>query len=262
MKFCSLSSGSSGNSLYIETDKSKFLIDAGLSGVRIQKLLTSIGVKAEDLDFIMVTHEHTDHSKGVGVLSRRFNLPVVANYDTWLAMDKTIGKIKDENIIVFKSDNDIELRDVDIHPMSIYHDSVSAVGYIIESGGKKLSVLTDTGFVSEKMKEKIKGSDLYFLEANHDLHMLETGPYPELLKKRVRGLKGHLSNIDCGNVLGEMLRGMGERVFLSHLSEENNTPEKALNTVVDYLRSMGMDTSSDAIIKVADRYKPSMLIEL
>lgn len=262
MKFCSLASGSSGNSLYVETEKSKFLIDAGLSGVAIQKLLQSIGVKAQDLDFIMVTHEHSDHSKGVGVLSRRFNLPILANYQTWLAMDKTIGKIKEENIYVFKSDSDLEVRDLDIHPMSIYHDSVEAVGYVIESNNKKLTVLTDTGFVSEEMKDKIKGSDLYYLEANHDPKMLEIGPYPPILKKRVRGLKGHLSNIDCGKILGEMLTGMGESVLLSHLSEENNTPELAYSTVIDYLSSLGLDTKTDAVIEVAGRYKPSKLIEL
>ncbi|MDO5717812.1 MAG: MBL fold metallo-hydrolase [Tissierellia bacterium] len=262
MKFCSLSSGSSGNSIYIETKKSRFLIDSGLSGKRVGKLLSEIDVSASELDFILVTHEHSDHVQGVGVLSRRYDLPIIANERTWLAMDQKIGKIDQKNIVVFKSDTDIELRDVDIHPMRIYHDSVEAVGYVIESSKKKLSVLTDTGFVSEEMISKMMGSDLFFIESNHDPNMLQNGSYSEYLKKRVRGIRGHLSNYECSKILGELLTGMGEKVFLGHLSNENNLPILAYKTVSDYLTGIGMDIKKDLILEVAARYGRSSFVEL
>lgn len=262
MKFCSLSSGSSGNCIYVETQRSKFLIDAGFSGKQVEKLLTSIGVEAKDLDFLMVTHEHGDHIKGVGVLSRRYDLPIYANYGTWMAMGNKLGKIKEQNIQVFRSDHPLEVRDVDILPISIYHDSAEAVGYVIESQGSKISVLTDTGFVSEQMMEHLRGSDVYLLEANHDLKMLEEGPYPPELKKRIRSLTGHLSNLDCGRVLGDLVRGEGEHVLLAHLSEENNLPGLAHQTVCDYLTGLGLDTSKDILLEVAGRYLPGEIIIL
>ncbi len=262
MKLCSLSSGSSGNAIYIETEKSKFLIDAGFSGVQIETLLKAIGVQAKELDFLLVTHEHSDHIKGVGVLSRRYDLPIYANYGTWMAMTGKLGKIKEKNIQVFKTDREFSIRDVDILPIGIYHDSAEAVGYIVENAGEKLSVTTDTGFVSESMIDTMRGSGLVLLESNHDPRMLEEGPYPPELKKRIRGLNGHLSNLDSARVLGELLSGSGERVLLGHLSEENNLPALAFETVVHYLTELGLDTGRDICIEVAARYEPGELITI
>lgn len=262
MKFCSLSSGSSGNCIYVESEKHKFLVDAGFSGKQIQNLLEQIGVRASDLDFILVTHEHIDHAQGVGVLSRRFDLPIFANAPTWQAMAGKIGQIKDKNIKVFKSNHDFEIGDLGIFPMKVYHDSQEAVGYVIESSKKKLTLMTDTGFVSEEMMHKISGSNLYYIEANHDPDMLVNGPYPEALKKRIASIGGHLSNITCANVLGEVLTGIQEQVFLGHLSQENNLPSLAEKTVSEELKSLGYDLEKDIRIRVAERHKPGDLVIL
>lgn len=261
MKFCSLLSGSSGNSLYVETEKSKFLIDAGASGKRIQSSLESIGVDPKELDFILVTHEHSDHAQGVGVLSRRFDIPFFSNYPTYLAMEHKLGKIKDENVCLFRSDVGFTYRDVDIMPVRTYHDSAEAVSFVLEGDGKKLSVITDTGIVDERIMEQVKDSDLYYIESNHCPQMLTYGPYPEYLKERIRSREGHLSNQQACHILDQVLRARGERVFLGHLSQENNLPSLALETSVNFLKEKGME-EDDAIIEVAGRNTVSSFIEL
>lgn len=262
MKFCSLSSGSSGNCLYVETNKAKFIIDQGFSGKTCQELLRKIGVEAGELDFILVTHEHGDHVKGLGVLSRRFNLPIYTNEKTFLAMEKKIGSIKDENLKIFKTNREFEVLGTEILPMKIFHDAKDPVGYIIKDGNKKLSVMTDTGFISDEMIEKIKDSDLYFIEANHDLDMLERGPYPYELKKRVKSILGHTSNDDCALALSKALRGHGEKIFLGHLSIENNRPSLAQRTVASYLASLGLDMGGDVKLAVAPRLAPTGMVTL
>ncbi len=261
-KFCSLSSGSSGNSEYIETDNSKILIDAGFSGKAIENLLDSINVNPRELDAIFVTHEHADHIKGIGVLSRRYNLPVIANTETWYAMDKKIGKISDKNIYVFQNNRHINFKDLDILPINTSHDSANSCGYVISKGNRKLSIVTDTGIVDDSICEEIKDSDLFFIEANHDIDMLKFGPYPRALKDRILSDYGHLSNDACANLLGDILRGDHEIIQLAHLSRENNTPIKAYETVRNYLWSLGLDVGEQITLEVAERYTPSNLIDL
>ncbi|HHX70666.1 MAG: MBL fold metallo-hydrolase [Miniphocaeibacter sp.] len=253
IKFCSLSSGSSGNAMYVETEKTRLLIDAGFSGKQLEKLLMNANVLPDSIDAILITHEHTDHIKGAGVLSRRYNIPILANEKTWLAMLKKVGKIKEENLIVFKNDIDFSLRDIDIHPFSTYHDSANSCGYIINKDNKKITILTDTGIVNERMKNLIAGSDIYLIEANHDVEMLKNGSYPYSLKQRIASVKGHLSNEDCAFTLGEILTGNQEKVVLAHLSEENNTEELAFSTVDKYLQSLGLDTKRDINLTLANR---------
>lgn len=262
LNFCSLSSGSSGNVMLVETDRSKLLIDAGFSGKQIEKLLMDAEVLPDSIDAILITHEHIDHIKGAGVLSRRYNIPILANEQTWLAMLKKIGKIKDENIIVFKNDIDFTLRDLNIQPFSTFHDSANSCGYIIHKDKKKISVLTDTGIINNRMKKAITGSDLFLIEANHDIEMLKNGNYPYSLKKRILSVNGHLSNEDCALTLGEILTGKQEKVFLAHLSEENNTEELAFNTVNNYLTALGIDTKRDISLKLANRFNISEKIIL
>lgn len=261
-KFCSLSSGSSGNVMLVETEKSKLLVDAGFSGKQIEKLLMDADVLPESIDAILITHEHTDHIKGAGVLSRRYNIPILANEKTWIAMLKKVGKIKEDNIIVFKNDIDFTLRDLDIHPFSTYHDSANSCGYVINKNNKKISILTDTGIINNRMKKIISGSDVYLIEANHDIEMLKNGSYSYSLKQRILSVKGHLSNNDCALTLGEILTGNQENVFLAHLSEENNTEELAFNTVNNYLKSLGMYTQRDISLKLANRFNISNKIIL
>lgn len=262
LNFCSLASGSAGNCLFVETERTRILVDAGYSGKQIEHLLRTIHVDASTLDYIFVTHEHIDHVKGVGVLARRYRIPVVANYPTWEGMKKGIGPLPSDLQLVFETGTDFTLRDLDVHALKIFHDSREPTGFVIHHGGKKLSIVTDTGYVSEEMKEKIKGSDLLFLEANHDIVMLEKGPYPLHLKQRIRGTKGHLSNDDAGHTLPAVLKGEGETVFLGHLSQENNVPLLAMDTVSRIITEYGLDPQKDIRLSPAARYEPSELVRL
>ncbi len=252
-KFCSLSSGSSGNCQYIETKNSRIIIDAGLSGIAIEKLMSSKGVNPNSIDAIFVTHEHIDHSKGVGILSRRYNIPIYANADTWKAMETTIGKIKEENIKVFTTEQDFELRDLTIYPVGIFHDAADPVGYIVYYKNKKISVVTDTGWVNNNIIDSIRNSDLYLIESNHDIKMLKEGSYPWALKQRILSTRGHLSNDDCGRVLDNVLTGRGEIVLLGHLSQDNNIPELAFETARRGIEKLGIDIHKDIVLGLTHR---------
>lgn len=245
VKVCSLSSGSSGNCQYIESGETRILIDAGFSGKRIQELLDQIQVDPATLDGIFVTHEHIDHSKGVGVLSRRFDIPVYANENTWKGMETIVKSVKDHNTKVFHTNKNIELKDFLIHPFDLSHDASEPVGYLIFNNTKKLSFVTDTGLVMEGIKKKISNSHLYFMESNHDVRMLMEGSYPYHLKKRILSTKGHLSNDDAAEVLGDVLKGENEIVLLAHLSQDNNRPDLAYKTVREGLMCQGFDVDND-----------------
>lgn len=258
-KFCSLSSGSSGNCQYIETDNIRLLIDAGFSGKRIEGLLDSIDVCPRSLNGILVTHEHIDHIKGVGVLSRRYNLPIYANANTWTAMGDLIGKISLENTKLIDTGQYLSIGDVDILPIEISHDALEPVGFIIKKDNKKISLITDTGWISQELMDSIKDSDLYFVESNHDIQMLKEGPYPWYLKQRILSARGHMSNQDIGKVLSNILKGNGEKILLAHLSEENNIPELALKTVGDILISKGINIGKDISLELSYRDKTSLL---
>lgn len=262
MKFTSLSSGSSGNSLLIETDKTRILIDAGFTGKRLETLIKEAGVLPDTIDAILVTHEHNDHIKGAGIMSRRFNIPIIANEETWIAMIKKIGPIKDNNILVFKNDYDFTIKDLDIHPFSTFHDAANSCGFAVNYKKNKISIMTDTGTVNERMKKQLLGSDVIFIESNHDPIMLMNGPYSPALKRRVASTKGHLSNLDCAYTLEEILSGNGEKVILAHLSGENNTADIAIDTVSNHLMDLGLDLKRDISLNVADRNAVSNRIEL
>lgn len=262
IKFCSLSSGSSGNCQYIETKNTKIIIDAGFSGKTIEGLLSSIEVDPSSLDGIFVTHEHIDHIKGVGVLSRRFDIPIYANADTWVGMEKTIGKIKEENIKIFTTEKYFELKDISVYPLSIFHDALDPVGYIIYYKNKKISVVTDTGWVNDTMIDKIKDSHLYLMESNHDIKMLKEGSYPWPLKQRILSTRGHLSNDDCGRILGNILTGTGEIVLLGHLSQDNNLPDLALDTVKKSIENQGLNIGVDIMLGVSHRDRATEMFDL
>ena len=262
IKFCSLSSGSSGNCQYIETDNLKILVDGGFSGKKIEVLLSSIGVCANELDGIFVTHEHIDHVRGVGVLSRRYDLPIYANGNTWTGMEKTIGKISSKNTKVFISEKDLDIKDITVHPIKIFHDAMEPVGYVVYYKNKKISIVTDTGWVSDTMKDKIKDSDIYLMESNHDINMLREGAYPWSLKQRVLSTRGHLSNDDAGRVLGEVISGKGEIVLLGHLSGENNLPDLAHRTVKSSMTKLGLDVEKDLTLDLTYRDRVTKVYSL
>jgi len=262
MKFCSLSSGSSGNCQYIETDRMKVLIDGGLSGKRIENLLSSIDVSLKDIDCILVTHEHIDHVKGIGVISRRYDIPIFANEKTWTAMSKLIGPVENKNIRVIESDKSFQLMDLGIHPFRICHDAADPIGFCFYYKNFKISIMTDTGWVNDNMKNAIKGSNLYLIESNHDIKMLKEGRYPWHLKNRILGTRGHLSNLDAGKILSEILKGNGETVLLGHLSKENNIPSLAHKTVSEYIEERGLNVDKDITLDLTYRDKATRVYVL
>lgn len=262
MKFSSLASSSSGNCQYIETNNVRILVDAGLSGKRIENALLSIDVEPSSIDYILVTHEHSDHIKGVGIMSRRYNIPVYANNKTWDYMLKSIGKMKEENIRTFETGKDFELKDLGIMPFKTFHDSNESVGYSFYYKNKKLSILTDTGKTDDEIIKQISGSDLLMIESNHDIEMLKLGSYPWYLKKRILGDYGHLSNELAGNLITDVVKGNNETVLLAHLSKENNFPELAYQTVLNILVEKGLDVNKDLNLDLTFRDKPTKLYSL
>lgn len=256
LKFCSLASGSSGNCQYIESENTRLLVDAGLSGKRIQNALNYIDVEPGTIQGILVTHEHIDHIKGVGILSRRFDIPIYANINTWKAMEHKLGKIADANRIVIKTEESFMINDISVTAFGTYHDAEEPVGYVFEKSGRKISLLTDTGTVCSRIRDRIQGSHLMLLESNHDLDMLINGPYPWHLKNRVKGDLGHLSNVTCGELISAVHQE--ECIYLlAHLSKENNTPETALRTVKNIVVEQGINLEEEAFIEMTYRDMPS-----
>ena len=257
MRLCSIASGSSGNCIYVGSDATNLLIDTGISGKKVEFGLNSLDLTTKDLNGIFVTHEHSDHIKGVGVFSRRYRLPVFANEKTWHAMAHRLGKIAPRHQQVFRNEEVFVFQDLEVLPFSTYHDAADPVGYRFVSEGQQVSILTDTGQLDARMVDAIRGSDVYYLEANHDPILLQEGPYPQVLKQRIRSAYGHLSNQQAAEVLCEVLEGRGEAVLLAHLSEENNTPQLCRSTIVGLLAQEGLDVQRDQRILVCSRFSPS-----
>jgi phosphoribosyl 1,2-cyclic phosphodiesterase len=230
-----LASGSTGNITYVESDRMKILVDCGFSGKKAEQLLQKIGRRPEDLNAILVTHEHDDHIKGVGVLARRYELDVYANEKTWQAMEKKLGNIKLEQKHHFDMDKTLTLGDIDVSSFGVSHDAIDPQFYTFQKDTKRFVMLTDTGYVSDRMRGYVKNADAYLFESNHDLGMLRMGRYPWSLKQRILGDKGHLSNEDGALALAEVVGDRTKRVYLGHLSKENNLKEIAHSTAEEIL---------------------------
>ena len=229
LAICILASGSRGNAVYISGGSTSILIDAGLSGIEIERRLKSKELCPEDLDAIIVSHEHTDHIQGVGVLSRRFNLPVYISSKTEKAAVSQLGNIR--VIKNFKCGSTFMIKDLSIHPFSISHDAEDPSGFTVNQNGTKIGLATDLGIATSMVKEHLKGCSLLILEANHDEDMLLNGPYPWPVKQRIKSRTGHLSNEASKNLLKEVQHDRLKYVILAHLSKTNNTPQKALSEV-------------------------------
>ena len=262
MKFCSLFSGSSGNCIFVGTDQVKILIDAGVSGSKIAGALQEIGEDPEDLSAIFVTHEHSDHVAGAGIVSRKYNVPIYATDKTWQAMARSLGKILPENKKVLEAGSHMMLGDMEIKNFSIPHDAADPVAYSFQAEGKRVSVATDMGCVTQEVRDNITGSDLILLESNHDVDMLQNGSYPYPLKQRILGDKGHLSNIVAADFLTDLALGGTSIFFLGHLSQENNTPECAYETAYHMLLERELKVGRDLDMWVADRYHYSRVVNL
>lgn len=237
MKLIPLFSGSSGNSSLVVAGNTKLLIDAGMTGKAIAAALNELGLPPNELSALLVTHDHIDHTKGVGVMSRKYGIPVYANSGTWSAMKPIIGDIPLRNVRYFNTREDFYIGDVNITPFPTPHDAKESVGFTIVHSGRKLLYMTDIGSVREEMFEHAKSTHLAFIEANHDVNMLRHGPYPYPLKQRILSDRGHLSNENCGKLLVR-LHSLGvNAAILAHLSSENNTPDMAFSTVVSILEA-------------------------
>ncbi|MFZ5968299.1 MAG: MBL fold metallo-hydrolase [Bacillota bacterium] len=251
IRFCSLASGSSGNCQYIGNEEMGLLVDVGLSGKRVIQCMESIGERMEKLNGILITHEHSDHIRGIGILSRKFNIPIYANTNTWEEMKGKIGGIREENIRTFNTGEEFSIGSIRIRPYGIPHDAKEPVAFSFFCDGVKVSIATDLGYVSDEIKEEIRDADLLMLESNHDVEMLKMGKYPWYLKKRILGERGHLSNDTAGEVIADMMEdnSMTTNILLGHLSKENNFPELAYETVKSVLQSrkiqVGLDLNLD-----------------
>ena len=263
MVFCSLYSGSSGNSMFITSDRAKILIDAGLPGKKIDEALKAIDEETKNIDGIFITHEHSDHIKGVGVISRKYDIPIYANADTWSAMEGSLGKIKEHNIKVIDKRSVTEIGDLNIKAFNIPHDASGPMGYTVSDGKKNISVATDFGTFTREIYDNVKDSEVILLESNHDVNMLKFGPYPYQLKRRILSEIGHLSNDDCGNAIVELVKcGNNKKIILGHLSNTNNQPDLAYGTVLDVLNDNGIKNNEDIILTMANRHNPSSYIKI
>ncbi len=229
LSVCVLASGSRGNATYVSDGRSAILIDAGLSGVEIQRRMAAKGLDPGSLDAIVVSHEHSDHIQGVGVLSRRFGLTVYINDGTRQASGRALGKLS--GVHPFSCGHAFSIGDLTIHPFSISHDAEDPAGFTIACEQAKVGLATDLGIATGVVRTHLSACDILVLEANHDPQMLIDGPYPWPLKQRIRGRSGHLSNDDTALLLESLLHDRLAHVILAHLSEENNTPEKARHAV-------------------------------
>ncbi len=233
MELTSIASGSSGNCICVGTNTTHVLVDAGISGKKIENGLNTLDLTTKEIQGVLITHEHLDHIAGLGVIARRYGLPMYGTKETIEAILQTssVGKIDVTLFHPILPDQKFTIGDLEIEPMSISHDAANPVAYLFGEKEKRAGVVTDLGTYTEEMIERLKGLDALLLEANHDVRMLETGPYPYPLKRRILGNKGHLCNEASGRLLGEILHDHFQTVILGHLSKENNMPELAYETV-------------------------------
>lgn len=233
MRLCSIASGSSGNCIYVGSESTHLLVDTGISKKKIEESLTELDLKGEELNGILITHEHSDHIQGLGVLSRRYEVPIYATRGTLAGISacKTLGKMPDGLFHEISSDSTFFIGDLKVKPFAISHDANEPTGFRIEKEDKAVAVATDLGIYDDYIVENLKNLNAVVLEANHDIHMLEVGPYPYPLKKRVLGDRGHLSNESSGRLLCNILHDKMKHIVLGHLSRENNFPELAYETV-------------------------------
>ncbi|MDO4267792.1 MAG: MBL fold metallo-hydrolase [Eubacteriales bacterium] len=233
MRFVSIASGSSGNCIYIGSENTHILVDAGISNKRIEQGLGAIGVKGSELDGVVITHEHSDHIRGLGVLARKHGVPVYGTKETLeeIAAKTTLGDYPRELLRPVSPDVEFAIGDLTLHPFSIDHDAANPVAYRVKNGRRSVAVATDIGHFDQYVIEHLQGLDALLLESNHDVNMLQAGPYPYYLKQRILGDHGHLSNENAGRLLNYILHDNMKHILLGHLSRENNYEQLAYETV-------------------------------
>lgn len=254
VKTCALRSGSSGNAIFVGNGTTRLLIDAGVCCRTIEQSLQQIGEVAADLDGILVTHEHTDHIAGVGVMMRRYKIPLYVNLATWQAMRPAIGPVDESLVRLIETGRAAVVGDFSLSSFATPHDAVESVGYRIATSRGSVAVFTDVGQLQDNLLQAVAGCEVIFVEANYDHAMLMAGTYPAMLKQRIVGEYGHLSNDDCATAVCHLLEKGTTRFILSHISKDNNYPELALLTVNSRLQLAGARLDQDLRVGIAQRF--------
>ncbi len=256
-KYCSLYSSSSGNSFFVQTNSTKIIIDAGVSLKKITTALEEININGEDINAILVTHDHIDHTKSIATLSNKYNIPVYANKKTWDAIPEIASKIPEFNKKIFTISETFSIGDIKVLPFHTPHDAADPCGFNLYNSNKKISIATDIGYVSEELLNHLKESSCILLESNYDPEILKCSRYPYMLKQRISGDKGHLSNISAAKALSKLYDSGLEKALLIHLSKENNFPELAYETI----KSETLNCTNLSV-DIAPRDKPTKLFEV
>lgn len=262
--FCSLASGSSGNCQYIATETTGILLDAGLSGKYIAAGLEHINANIENIQALFITHEHSDHVKSAGILMRKFGLTLYITEDTFQDIKAKLGKYDPDKVVIIEKEKDVLVGDITVHPFPISHDAVDAVAYSFKKAALKISIVTDLGYVPLDLLMKIVDSNLLMIESNHDVDMLNAGRYPYPLKRRILSNTGHISNVSAGETIVRALNYNSPlgHVILGHLSQDNNTPELAYETVKSILEENGLMIGEDVSLDLAYRNRVGKLYRL
>lgn len=258
MKFCVLASGSSGNSIYVASNKTALLVDAGLSGTETVNRLKTIGEDISSVKAVCITHEHSDHVSGIGVLQKKYGVELYANSGTIEGITNN-GKFKELRWNIFSTGQAFNIGDLKLEPFTVPHDSYDPVGFIVSDGKYRMGIVTDMGIHTNLIREKLKRCSILVIEANHDQHMLKDSKRPWSLKQRIAGIQGHLSNEQASELLAEVASEDLKTVFLAHLSSECNTPEAAIKKVREGLKRV---KDCNAEVKMTYPDKPAELIEV
>ncbi|MGP4059608.1 MBL fold metallo-hydrolase [Halobacillus sp. H74] len=262
LKFSVLASGSTGNAFYIESGEEKILVDAGLSGKKIEGLLEQVNVDPHSLSRILVTHEHSDHIKGLGIMARRYNLPIYANEKTWDAMEGQLGKLSLDQKFHFSMEETQTFGGIDVESFAVSHDAADPMFFTFHQDGKKVALVTDLGYVSERIKKTVEGADAYIFESNHDVSMLRMGRYPWNVKRRILGDSGHVSNEDCALALTDVITDQTKRIYLAHLSLDNNMKDLANMSVKNVLEERGFELGTRIQLHDTDPKEATPIFEV
>ncbi len=262
MRFCVLGSGSKGNSTFIEAGDTRILIDAGFSGIEVERRLAAVDIDIKTISAILVSHEHGDHIRGVPILSRRFKLPVYASRAAVDAAGDSLGGVVELREIA--AGNSFEIGGLSVHPFRVSHDTADPLGFVATNGSCSVGYCTDTGITSRLMQHRLGGCSGLVLECNHDPEMLKNGGYPPQLQQRIRSKDGHLTNQDAASFLAELIHDKLEHVVLAHLSDTNNTPELAWETVEKHLAECGLPAEGSRRfgLSIARQEEPGEMISL
>ena len=264
MRFQTIASGSSGNCVYTGSESTHLLMDTGISRKKTVEALNAIGLELRDLSGIFITHEHSDHIQGLPMILKQSEMPVYATRGTIreLLSMKQFENADPSRFVEVRADEPVRIGDLTVSPMTISHDAAEPVGYRIRYGSKKVCICTDLGCYTDYTAECLKDSDVLLIEANHDINMLQVGPYPYPLKQRILGDRGHLSNLASGRLIRKVLNDHMKSIFLGHLSQENNLPELAFETVRVELMDNSLGYLPEELpVRVAPRKTPGKLLE-